>query len=75
MIIHSLTLSVESFDLSEGVSYFLTVGYRPNGGRPNPSPQLTIKGKWLEQLGFSTGQPVSITAENGCLVIRAEFGS
>ncbi len=22
-----------------------TVGYRPNGGRPNPSPQLTIKGK------------------------------
>ena len=49
-----------------------TVGYRPNGGRPNPSPQLTIKGKWLEQLGFATGQPVSITAENGCLVIRAE---
>jgi len=51
-----------------------TVGYRPNGGRPNPSPQLTIKGKWLEQLGFSTGQPVSITAENGCLVIRTEVG-
>ena len=50
-----------------------TVGYRPNGGRPNPSPQLTIKGKWLEQLGFSTGQPVSITAEDGCLVIRAEL--
>ncbi|WP_145576854.1 SymE family type I addiction module toxin [Yersinia alsatica] len=43
-----------------------------NGGRPNPSPQLTIKGKWLEELGFSTGQPVSITAEDGCLVIRAE---
>jgi len=49
-----------------------TVGYRPNGGRPNPSPQLTIKGKWLEQFGFTTGQPVSITADNGCLVIRAE---
>jgi len=52
-----------------------TVDYRPNGGRPNPRPQLKIKGNWLEQLGFSTGQPVSITAENGCLVIRAEFGS
>ncbi|WP_411704572.1 SymE family type I addiction module toxin [Edaphovirga cremea] len=51
-----------------------TVGYRPNGGRPNPSPQLTIKGKWLEQLGFTPGQPVSITAENGCLVIRTEVG-
>ncbi|WP_459177292.1 SymE family type I addiction module toxin [Ewingella americana] len=28
----------------------------------------------MEQLGFSTGQPVSITAQNGCLVIRAEIG-
>jgi len=34
-----------------------TVDYRPNGGRPNPSPQLAIKGKWPEQLGFTTGQP------------------
>ncbi|WP_428980832.1 SymE family type I addiction module toxin [Erwinia billingiae] len=25
-------------------------------------------------LGFATGQPVSITAEDGCLVIRAEVG-
>ncbi|MFF6010004.1 SymE family type I addiction module toxin [Rahnella sp. R3(2024)] len=50
-----------------------TVGYRPNSGRLNPCPQLTIKGKWLEEIGFSTGQPVSITAEDGCLVIRAEL--
>jgi len=50
-----------------------TVGYCPNSGRPNPNPQLTIKGKWLEEIGFSTGQPVSITAEDGCLVIRAEL--
>ncbi|WP_456300120.1 SymE family type I addiction module toxin [Pragia fontium] len=28
------------------------MGYTPNGGRGNPSPQLTIKGKWLEQLGL-----------------------
>ncbi|WP_396132834.1 SymE family type I addiction module toxin [Ewingella allii] len=52
----------------------MTVCYRPNGGRPNPSPQLTIKGKWLEWLGFINGQPVSITAENGCLVIRPAVG-
>ncbi|WP_420890180.1 SymE family type I addiction module toxin [Ewingella americana] len=32
---------------------------------------MTTKGKWLEQLGITTGQPVSITAENGGLVIRA----
>ncbi|MGC6388784.1 SymE family type I addiction module toxin [Ewingella sp. S1.OA.A_B6] len=30
---------------------------------------MAIKSKWLEQ-GFSTGQPVRVTAENGCLVIR-----
>ena len=35
------------------------VGYRPNGGRPNPLPQLTIKGRWLEQWGFVKGQPAS----------------
>lgn len=47
-----------------------TVGYRPNGGRPNPLPQLTIKGRWLEQWGFIRGQPVSIIAEQGQLIIR-----
>jgi toxic protein SymE len=46
------------------------VGYRTNGGKPNPLPQLTIKGRWLEQLGFTKGQPVSITAEHGQLTIR-----
>lgn len=46
------------------------VGYRTNGGRPNPLPQLTIKGRWLEQWGFTRGQPVSITAEHGQLIIR-----
>jgi len=46
------------------------VGYRTNGGKPNPLPQLTIKGRWLEQWGFTRGQPVSITAEHGQLIIR-----
>jgi len=45
------------------------VGYRPNGGRPNPLPRLTIKGRWLEQWGFIKGQPVSIIAEQGQLII------
>jgi toxic protein SymE len=45
------------------------IGYRPNGGRPNPLPQLTIKGRWLEQWGFIKGQPVSIIAEQGQLII------
>lgn len=28
-----------------------TVDYLPNRGKPNPSPQLTISGKWLKELG------------------------
>lgn len=46
------------------------VGYRRNCGKPNPLPQLTIKGRWLEQWGFIKGQPVSIIAEKGQLIIR-----
>jgi len=52
--------------------HFYTVGYRPNGGLPNPLPQLTIKGRWLAQAGFRTGQPVIVTVEKGCLMIKAE---
>ncbi|MFD1094113.1 SymE family type I addiction module toxin [Providencia vermicola] len=32
-----------------------SVGYLPNNGKPNPSPQLTISGKWLKELGFEVG--------------------
>ena len=49
------------------------MGYRPNGGRPNPLPQLTLKGRWLGELGFNAGQPVTITAQDGVLIIRAEM--
>ena len=31
---------------------FYTVDYVPQGTKPNPKPQLTIKGRWLEQFGF-----------------------
>ncbi|MFQ1054801.1 SymE family type I addiction module toxin [Gilliamella apicola] len=36
--------------------WFYTVGYTPNLGRPNPRPQLSIKERWLEQIGFYDGQ-------------------
>ncbi|MCU6681917.1 type I toxin-antitoxin system SymE family toxin [Leclercia sp. H6W5] len=57
----------------EPQAHYYLVGYRPNQGRPNPLPQLTIKGRWLEALGFRTGQPVIITAEKGRLTIELEF--
>jgi toxic protein SymE len=49
---------------------FYTIGYTPNLGRPNPTPQLTIKDKWLNHLGFTTGQPVVISIEQDRLIIR-----
>ncbi|AKJ42457.1 SymE family type I addiction module toxin [Pragia fontium] len=49
---------------------FYTVGYTPNGGFINPRPQLTIKGRWLEQIGFYAGQPVIIKVEQNKLIIE-----
>ncbi|WP_343066793.1 SymE family type I addiction module toxin [Frischella japonica] len=39
---------------------FYTIGYVPQGTKPNPKPQLTIKGRWLEQIGFYVGSSVII---------------
>ncbi|QYN47090.1 type I toxin-antitoxin system SymE family toxin [Gilliamella sp. ESL0405] len=36
----------------------------------NPRPQLTIKGRWLEQIGFYVGCPVIIKIEQGKLVVE-----
>lgn len=38
----------------------------------NPSPQLRLEGKWLEQLGFTAGSFVSIQCEEGRLVIEKD---
>ncbi|MEQ9904776.1 SymE family type I addiction module toxin [Pectobacterium aroidearum] len=50
-----------------------TVGYAPNGGKKPPSPQLKLSDKWLEYLGFNTGQLVIVTVERGKLVIETEL--
>ncbi|MBP0995701.1 SymE family type I addiction module toxin [Serratia fonticola] len=49
-----------------------TVGYTPNLGIKKPAPQLLIKGYWLEELGFLTGQPVTVNIEQGRLIIQVE---
>ncbi|PWC19398.1 MULTISPECIES: SymE family type I addiction module toxin [Brenneria] len=38
-----------------------------------PCPQLKLSGRWLEELGFNTGQPVIVTVERGKLVIETEL--
>ncbi|MEI7189943.1 SymE family type I addiction module toxin [Dickeya dianthicola] len=45
----------------------------PNRSRGNPPPPLTLKGRWLEDFGFNTGQPVIVTVEHGRRVIEAEI--
>lgn len=52
---------------------FYTIGYVPQGIKPNPRPQLTIKGRWLEQIGFYVGSPVIIKIEQGKLIIEIDL--
>jgi len=33
-------------------------------------PSLNLKGNWLEEAGFVTGVPVTVTVEHGQLIIR-----
>lgn len=47
-----------------------SVGYLPNNGKPNPSPQLTISGKWLKELGFEVGTHYTLTRQAGQLIIQ-----
>ncbi|MGG4665492.1 SymE family type I addiction module toxin [Providencia vermicola] len=51
-----------------------SVGYLPNNGKPNPSPQLTISGKWLKELGFEVGTYYTLTRQAGQLIIQLAEG-
>ena len=55
------------------LKHCITVGYSPNGGNSPYRPQLTIKDRWLEAFGFTTGQPVIIDAQQGLLIIKLEM--
>jgi len=49
------------------------VGYVPQNGKPNPPPAINIKGRWLEELGFFSWQAITITIEDGKLIITPEM--
>ncbi|MBQ0270206.1 SymE family type I addiction module toxin [Providencia huaxiensis] len=51
-----------------------TVGYTPNRGKPNPSPQLTLSGKCLNKLGFTVVSHYTLTRQAGQLIIRLAEG-
>ncbi|MGV8001697.1 SymE family type I addiction module toxin [Photorhabdus temperata subsp. temperata] len=70
MVIPAYNSERVTVEVKEPNPRYYTVDYRPNRGRLNPYPQLTIKGCWLEELGFITGQSIIITTEKGCLIIN-----
>ncbi|QTF07881.1 type I toxin-antitoxin system SymE family toxin [Brenneria izadpanahii] len=47
------------------------VGYRPNRGDTS-TPAINISGKWLQEAGFSSGQPLKLRVMPGCIVITVQ---
>lgn len=47
-----------------------TEGYVPNQSKPTPSPQLTLSGKWLNELGFEVWSHYTLTRQARQLIIR-----
>lgn len=48
------------------------VGYVPNGGKRAPSPAINLGGRWLADFGFITGQGITVSAQQGLLMIKAD---
>ncbi|MEI7088596.1 SymE family type I addiction module toxin [Pectobacterium versatile] len=46
------------------------MGYAPHNGKSNPPSAINLKGRWLEESGFITGMPVTLTVERGGLLLR-----
>ena len=43
--------------------------YNQGGYCYNPTPTITLKGKWLEELSFPAGTPIIVKCEDGVLTI------
>ncbi|WP_257006520.1 type I toxin-antitoxin system SymE family toxin [Gilliamella sp. wkB171] len=65
-----LTYNPTTDKASQPTERFYTVGYMPQGTKLNLRSQLTIKGRWLEQIGFYVGCPVIVKIEQGKLIIE-----
>lgn len=43
--------------------------YEQSGYQYKPTPAIVLKGKWLEELGFTTGTAVTVRCQGGRLTI------
>lgn len=46
--------------------------YEAPGCNKTEVPMITLKGKWVKELGFLVGTPVSVKCEKGKIVITLE---
>lgn len=44
--------------------------YSQNGRNYKATPTIILKGQWLEEMGFAIGDYISVSCENGKLVIK-----
>ncbi|MBN3163197.1 SymE family type I addiction module toxin [Pectobacterium brasiliense] len=49
------------------------MGYASHNGKPNPPSAINLKGRWLEEPGFITGMPITITMERGRRIIETQI--
>lgn len=52
---------------------YYAVGYASHNGRLDPPSAINIKGRWLEESGFITGMPVTVTVERGRIIIEPQI--
>ncbi len=48
--------------------------YELSGYKYKPTPTIVLKGQWLKELGFGIGDYISVSCENGRLVITPDTG-
>jgi len=48
-----------------------TVSYASDA-KYNPLPAVILKGRWLEEAGFTTGIPIEVKVLQGCLILTVQ---
>lgn len=48
--------------------------YGQSGYRYKETPTIMLKGQWLRELGFDIGDYISVSCENGKLIITPDAG-
>ena len=43
--------------------------YETSGYQYKPTPTIIMKGQWLEQFGFGTGEKINVLCEEGKLTV------